>query len=371
MISGEDSSDTAIQLESIPAAYGDCLLVTVPTPSGDYRMLVDVGPDIATLNRLRTRLCEIPLGPDGRRHIDLFVVSHIDHDHIGNAVRLLRDETLALTFGDVWFNGRQHVLEVERGAREGYALGDLLHELALPWNVAFGGGPVVVPTGSEFLACQIPAPAPTLTLLSPSVASLSALAKVWPLTVQMLTDEESEPDDDGLVRGRPAVRPPIDMPALAVVKFYQDRSRPNGSSIVILVEHRGASLLLAADGHPLEFSTAMLKLLESRGSSASYVDAIKLSHHGSRANTNASLAVLGAEHYVVSTDNTRFGHPDDEAIARLIVNGVVPPTFWFNADTPMNRRWADPGLQLTGPRFEVRYPDDPARGAVLALPARE
>jgi len=53
---------------------------------------------------LRRRLLQIPQDADGKRHIDLFVVSHIDHDHIGGARLLLGDDELGLSFDDIWFN---------------------------------------------------------------------------------------------------------------------------------------------------------------------------------------------------------------------------------------------------------------------------
>jgi len=107
-------------------------------------MLVDTGPD-DTYPVLRTRLAAIAPNADGHRHIDLFVVTHIDHDHIGGAGRLLADRSLKLNFGDVWFNapGERRVrvdadadrhpqrVEVERlGKRK--ALFDRLPRLARP-----------------------------------------------------------------------------------------------------------------------------------------------------------------------------------------------------------------------------------------------
>ena len=93
----------AITLEVLPAAFGDCLLITCAGSRRDLRLLVDTGPD-ETYPALRARLQQIPKDAGGRRHIDLFVVTHIDHDHISAARLLLNDRDLGLSFGDIWFN---------------------------------------------------------------------------------------------------------------------------------------------------------------------------------------------------------------------------------------------------------------------------
>jgi len=67
-------STTAITLEVLPAGFGDCLLVSCPVGRSTWRLLVDTGPDEA-YDALRRRLLLIPPGADGRRYIDLFVVS--------------------------------------------------------------------------------------------------------------------------------------------------------------------------------------------------------------------------------------------------------------------------------------------------------
>ena len=41
--------------------------------------------------------------------IDLLVVTHVDTDHIGGAVRLLASERAGGPFGGIWFNGFVHL----------------------------------------------------------------------------------------------------------------------------------------------------------------------------------------------------------------------------------------------------------------------
>ena len=80
-------STPAITVEALPAGYGDCLVISCPVGRRTRRLLIDTGPD-EYLPMLVDRLKTIPLNARGRRRIDLAVISHIDHDHIGSAARL-------------------------------------------------------------------------------------------------------------------------------------------------------------------------------------------------------------------------------------------------------------------------------------------
>ena len=179
---------TAILLEVLPAAYGDCLLIECPVGKRTWRMLVDTGPD-DTYEVLRTRLAAIPPTTDGRRHIDLFVVTHLDHAPIGSAGRLLADRSLKLNFGNVWFNapGQRRA----RGVKEGQTLAEMLGApgVALPWNRAFGGGHAVTPEG-QFLEVATGRGAPRLALLSPTPERLTRLFKVWERELAKLAQTE-------------------------------------------------------------------------------------------------------------------------------------------------------------------------------------
>src|SRR5205085_4608627 len=83
---------------------------------------------------------------------------------------------------------------------------------------------------------------PTITLLSPTPRRLLALRKTWLADLGRLKrGEAAEPE-------RPAEPPaPLDdLDALAAIPTSSDGSAANGSSISFLLEHAGASCLLAA-----------------------------------------------------------------------------------------------------------------------------
>jgi hypothetical protein len=82
-------------------------------------------------------------------------------------------------------------------------------------------------------------------------------------------------------------------------------------------------------------------------------DAVKMSHHGSRRNTNVEFAqAVQAKKWLVSTNGAVFGHPDPEAIARVIVGQTKRPTFFFNYATDRLQDIID----AAGERFAVTLP---------------
>ncbi len=356
----------AITIQALPASYGDALLVSCPVPGGTWRLLMDTGPD-ETWPLVQAGLASIAPDAAGDRRIDLAIVSHIDHDHIGAAHLLLGDDELGLRFGDVWFNARQH-LTAARGVAEGEALATLLQapERELPWNVAFAGGPVSTGADGGFVELPSTPGYPRLTLLSPTSKRLTRLATVWDRELERLRKGHSNTESE-IERG---IRT-LDLEELAARRTAKDQAPPNGSSIAMLLEHQGASVLLAADAFPTVLGSALLNLTAHRRLEPPLaIDAFKLSHHGSRANLVPELLkVVQAKHYIVSTDNSRFGHPNDETIARVVLHGGEAPTLCFNYATDHNLRWEAPSLQARY-RYATVYPKQAKEGLLLTLPPR-
>jgi hypothetical protein len=52
------------------------------------------------------------------------------------------------------------------------------------------------------------------------------------------------------------------------------------------------------------------------------LDAYKISHHGSRGNNSSDLLrLVRCRNYLFSTSGSRFHHPHDECVARVLVEG--------------------------------------------------
>jgi hypothetical protein len=190
--------------------------------------------------------------------------------------------------------------------------------------------------------------APRLTLLSPTPERLARHFKVW-------DRELATPPKTPKPLPRAAFDP--NLSALADRSTAQDRAVANGASIALLLENRGASVLLAA----YAFAPVLMTSLRALGQHRSQIlpmrlHVCKLSHHGSQANITTELFKCAqARHHVVSTYVAIFGHPDDTAVARTLLHGGARPTLWFNYGNARNKRWGAESLQARH-GHETRYP---------------
>ncbi len=351
----------AMTVEVLPAGYGDAVLVTCALGTGVWRLLVDTGPDECWPS-LKQRLAQIPTDRSGTRRIDLAVISHIDHDHIGAARALFDDRSLALTFGDIWFNAPPR--PASRGVAEGLSLARLLGaaHTDLSWNKAWGGQHAVTTAGKPFVELPSAKGKPRITLLSPTPATLASLFKVWDKELRRLGQSEApEP-------ARLASRGAMDVEALASKATAKDHAPANGSSIAFLLEHQGSSVLLGADAYAPILVEALAALATHRAASLPLqVDVFKLSHHGSRANITVDLfQAVQAKHYIVSTNGAIFGHPDDEAIARVVVSGGKKAKIWFNYRNDDTAKWDAPELRERY-SYSVGLPKDGQSGTTIVL----
>lgn len=356
--------DTAIRIEVLPARLGDCLLVECPRVGGQtWRMLIDGGPD-DTWPVLESRLNRMD---QSDQRFDVVVITHIDSDHIGGIIPFLQS-SYANNVDDFWFNGRTHLPDVQtRSVTEGESVVAALlgeaHGKELPWNVAFAGGPI--DTGPEAGFLEVPYPdGPLVTVISPTTKRLSSLAAKWFETLDAAKRglaEEEEPD---------VLNPLDDLTAIADESTPKDASVSNGSSIAFLIEHRGASVVLGADAFGNVLGAGLAGVASARGLERLDVDAFKLPHHGSKRNViEALVKAAPARHYVVSSNGDTFHHPDDAALARVVLNAPSDSTLWFNYRNPRTQRWADAGL-CNRYGYSTAFPINSSDGIVLELKAK-
>jgi beta-lactamase superfamily II metal-dependent hydrolase len=348
------------KIEMLPADEGDCLLVEYGTARKRRRLLIDCGTR-GTIADLRVRLGSLR---SSERDFDLFVLTHIDGDHIGGAIEFLKERACGLTFKDVWFNGWKHLPKRRLGARQAEIFSTLIRDGKLTWNKAFDGDAVML-RGNHLPSRKLPG-GMRLTLLSPTREKLERLAVTWQrdLKKHALIPGSRTQYRQFLGGTRPTTE---NIEKLAEAKFGGDASRPNGSSIAFLAEYGGKSALIVGDAHAPVLQESIEKLIADRGGTRLKVNAFKIPHHGSQNNLNKEVVqLLDCRKWLVSTSGSKFKHPDGEAIARIVKYARGKPQLLFNYATKYNEFWGREDVQEQY-GYTTKYPKEDRRGLVVSL----
>lgn len=354
-----------LAIDMLPAGHGDALIVEYGTKKERHYILVDAGTYHSWID-VRTRLIK-------RRDpsYELFVVTHVDEDHIGGSIALLDDKALRDKIDQIWFNGYVHVESGSSvlGPVHGEQLTKRIAEGPWGWNNCFPkpathrvGGPAVVPSkptpnkdGSVGLPAYNLAGGARLVLVSPSGPKLKRMNTVWKQAVE----------DAHLVPGAgasghnlapkpfttsvPKLPEAIDRNALIDLAAERERdgSAANGSSIAFVFEYDGKRLLLGADAHADVLAANLARYGEMVGERRPRIDLFKLPHHGSGANLSSALIeAIDCRRYLLSTNGDNFGHPDDTAIARAVLGSRGPIKFFCNYASDRTKPWVARGAHV-------------------------
>lgn len=323
-------------LEALQADHGDCLLLHAGTADKPLLVLIDGGPSGVYERSLLPRLEQLRAGraPDGALRIDLAMVSHIDDDHVHGMVDFaaalveLQDDKRPLPYDvrTLWHNAFDDVVDdgddelstaavsvlsepvadprADELRRAGLAIvasvgqGRVLrdHAAKLGWrrNAPFDG-PVQLPkTGVRRISLDDET---TLTVVCPHAEQLERLRDAW---------------DDWLKEHPKALaKDPAGTAA------FVDNSPYNLSSIVVLAEAGGKTMLLTGDAR----GDHVLTGLDAAGiakNGVTEVDILKLPHHGSIRNLAPEFFErVKARHYVISA-NGRDGNPETETLETIV-----------------------------------------------------
>jgi len=316
-----------LKLRVIQAKFGDCLIVEYGSSDNPKYMLIDGGPGGVYKSYLRDELLSIK---ESGGQLELMVLSHIDGDHIVGLIQFteeLKEQQAdevepVIEVKQLWMNsfsqsiGKnnkitqglntlnskvQHVLstmpETER-AFLSIPQGNTLHRNALLLNI-----PVNSTANYGTISCDtLPQPVQMenlkITIIGPNEANLNQLEEEWKAWIVENENKIMMSDPEILA--------------------YIDRSVPNLSSIMFLMEAEGKSVLFTGDGRGdfilegLEYR----KLLDEEG--RIHVNIFKVPHHGSIRNASETFFLkVTADKYVISGDG-HHGNPDYETLKHIV-----------------------------------------------------
>jgi hypothetical protein len=356
------------RVEMLPANHGDCLWIEYGTGRSPHRVLIDGGPPYA-YDRLKARI------PGPGSHFDLLTITHVDFDHIGGDLELLIEMPEAVSFDDVWFNAWHHLPGPRDtlGALDGELMSVVIEKRKLSWNQAFKGKAVATEEKDRLPRISLSGDM-ELILLGPTTHALCDLRPKWASTVR-----EHGLDPGNRAAALKQLRERKDLPRdllgddvpdpakLVRRQPTEDDSLPNASSIAFVADYNGTRVLFTGDAHPSDLVTAVKRLCQEEGTNRLELAAAKLSHHGSSGSiSDALIQSLDCPNYLVSTNGRIYGHPKQDAIARVVVYGGDGVKLHFNYETTQTAVWKDRSLRRRF-KYEPVYPEATNGGASLNL----
>jgi len=322
-------------LEALQAFNGDSLLLHGGTADEPVLVLIDGGPTRTWAKSLRPRLEQLRAerAPDGALRIDLAMLSHIDDDHVGGmvafggelATQKLGSQPLSYDVQTLWHNSFDDILgnsaeelrtaaldalqkpigdpradQIREAGRavvasvpNGRTLRDQAKQLGWGVNEPFDGLVALPKEGARTIKLG----GLKLTVVCPHASELEDLNKAWD---RWLKKAQAKHDGNA---GTPA--------------DFSDTSPYNLSSIVVLAECEGRTMLLTGDAR----GDHVLSGLDQAGIATggkTHVDILKLPHHGSLRNIDPTFFErITADHYVISA-NGHDGNPDKETLDAIV-----------------------------------------------------
>lgn len=356
-----------LKIEMLPAAHGDAIWIEYGDASKPRRILIDAGP----VNTYNAVYQSIKTATKRQKNVELFVITHIDTDHIDGAVLLLRDDTLNVEFGDIWFNAWQQLapesVPDSYGPEQGEFVAALVNLKNRPWNQAFSGGAIVVPDSGSLPVCSLSGGA-TITLLSPGDRQLRRLRRNW---ASVIGDAGWTPGDAqaslARLEDRKEYEPALRRDSFSEDTFGTDNAVANGSTIAFVFEHEGKRCLFAGDAFPDVLACGLARYADDNGIKGRVpLDVLKVPHHGSAKNWSPELHQrLTAKNFLISTSGAKFRHPDRQTIDAILNEEPESHVdLWFNYLSPTTEPWNTPS---GSPRFTAHYPPQ-GQSMVVTLP---
>ena len=262
------------------------------------------------------------------KKLALVVLSHVDKDHIVGLLDFLaaleeddaNDRPRRTAVAGLWHNSFRDTIDPDGeittrmqmlmtmagstgvamplaadsffGVKEGHHLRILARKLSIPINKGFDDDLIIVETAVEPISLG----RLKLQVVGPNQANLDALRAEW-LAWLGSTERRMAADPSTLANS--------------------DGSVPNLSSIVLLAECDGKTILLTGDAR----SDHTLSGLEQAGlltDGKLHVDVFKVAHHGSNRNaTRTFFKKVTADKYVISA-NGRDGNPDHDTMVWIV-----------------------------------------------------
>jgi len=358
-------SENIIKIQTFKAKSGDAFLLSFGV-SEEYNIMIDMGFIDTYSIQIEKEL--IALSQKGKS-LDLLIITHIDADHIGGALKFIENNgknNKIIQVDDIWHNSYRHLqfnkkksdsiakeerlslesiirqnppLDNTNGTqkisyKQGSSLAAGLLRYKYNWNGAFNNRVVSTKENITKNIGDI-----SIIILSPSEEKLQKLATKWldelekkkykfAISDDVLFDDAFEfymqyQKETSMKISKISSYDKLDIEMLSKEDSEDtDLSVTNGSSLAFILEYKGKKLLFLGDAHE-DIIYNNLKILQNDGYGL-YFDLIKVSHHGSKKNiSNKFMELIKSNKFLISTDGSKHNHPDMETLSKIIRKKTV------------------------------------------------
>lgn len=310
----------------LKANHGDSILISIPENGKIKNILIDGGPGNTYSERNRrtgrdksgTLKEELDRLFKNEGIIDLLILTHVDDDHIGGLISWFKSSDFKPSYvKEVWFNSGQIIhkhyknrcflannipFNKKNGNKyTGIDQGDTFEQYLEEHNI---WDKKIILSGKTYIRFGA-----KVSIISPSDKTLKLLLTKWKRESKKPFTGSKKNDYNYTIEQ-----------LMAGDKFISDRSKHNGSSIAFILEYNSLNFLFLGDAH-VGVVTKELKSLGYHRNNPLQCEFVKISHHGSKANTNKSfLETINTDNYIISTNGKHHNLPNKSCLARIIKN---------------------------------------------------
>lgn len=340
-----------LKVKLLKALYGDCILIKFyGNDRGNHNIFIDSGFVKTYLNTLKLETEKII---EANEKIDLFVITHIDQDHIGGISTFIKDFKNTDLVDEFWFNAGGYKLYLNNNNKISYRQGIELRDYLIESNNLSVDNQIVFGVENYNLYGV------KIKILSPFVKDLKQFRDKW---------EEEEKD----LYNKISIRKSDwneSIKKLSQNDFVEDNSLSNKVSISFIFEYYGIIMLFLADSHP----STIIEALKQRGYTEMNklkVDFVKLAHHASKFNTNYKLLkLIDTDTFLISGNaKNQFYLPHKETLAKILTHPARDYSkkinFIFNySNYELKNMFNDSDYKKYN--FECYYPKEGSNGYVI------
>lgn len=316
-----------LSVKILQAKYGDCILLIYGNQENPKYLLIDGGPAGTYREHLKIELAKIKAS-GGK--LDLVVLSHVDGDHIVGLLDLTEElkinnadgEEPFIEIKELWMNSFS--ASISKGNNIKIALQNMLSNVHNLSSTMPSGNKALLSIlqGDTLRRNALLLNIPQNEITNNEIISYETVSGT--LSIDNLKLRIIGPNEENLEKLRKEWQAWIKKNEINVMTSdrellnQMDRSVPNLSSIMFLLEADGKKLLFTGDGRGDFILEGLEKagLLDENGNI--HVDVFKVPHHGSIRNaTQDFLKKVTADTYIVSADG-RHHNPDFETLSWIV-----------------------------------------------------